>query len=575
MPPDLAAGGSSPWLLQRLRLTLLRNTLHMLVHRSPLRLLTIFLCSAIIWGALFTASYLGFRELDAKYNFPLNGRIIGLAFDLMFVSLTIMLIISTEIILYSSLFTVPESTFLLSTPTPADRIFAYKFQGAVAFSSWGFLLLGSPILIGYGLVVQGGAPWYFYAALPLFFLGFVLVPGSLGALLCLLLVNYVPRRRKQVVMSMALLIIGLAMGWGYQNLRAVTPGMVISRDWVNQLLSGLAVFHTPVDPAHWIARGLQAAALGEIEEMAYNLALVWSNGLFLYLLCIWAARKLYRRGFNRAASGGNLRRRYGGSWLDDALARLLFFLDPQTHLLIVKDFRTFRRDPVQWAQILIFLGLAVLYFSNVRRFYEQDIGRPFQNGISLLNLTATAFLMCAYTGRFIFPMLSLEGRKFWILGLLPLRRERLLWGKFAFATIGSLLVAEFMVIFSNLMLYVPWPIVAVHALTIAVLSFGLSGLSVGLGTCLANFRETDPSKIAVGFGGTLNLVAGLLLLLLVIGVMAVPWHLLLAAQLDGSLHLTLGHWWLGIGLVLGLALGTLAAVLPLRMAARALKSMEF
>ena len=136
--------------------------------------------------------------------------------------------------------------------------------------------------------------------------------------------------------------------------------------------------------------------------------------------------------------------------------------------MIVKDFRTFRRDPAQWAQILIFLGLAVLYFSNVRQFYEQDIGRPFQNGISLLNLTATAFLMCAYTGRFIFPLLSLEGRKFWILGLLPLQRDRLLWGKFAFAMTSSVLVAEFLVVFSNLMLNMPWQIIVVHALTVVL-----------------------------------------------------------------------------------------------------------
>ena len=63
---------------------------------------------------------------------------------------------------------------------PDDQVFAYKFQGAVAFSSWGFLLLGSPILIAYGLRIGDGAPWYFYAVLPLFFLGFVLLPGSIG-----------------------------------------------------------------------------------------------------------------------------------------------------------------------------------------------------------------------------------------------------------------------------------------------------------------------------------------------------------------------------------------------------------
>src|SRR5207302_11465397 len=121
------------------------------------------------------------------------------------------------------------------------------------------------------------------------------------------------------------------------------------------------------------------------------------------------------------------------------------------------DFRTFRRDPAQWGQILIFLGLAALVFANLRSAYYQEVARPFQNGISLLNLTATGFLMCAYTGRFIYPMLSLEGRKFWILGLLPLEREKLLWGKFYFSAIGTLVMGEVMCNLSDLVLGMPWP----------------------------------------------------------------------------------------------------------------------
>src|SRR5262249_55310942 len=156
------------------------------------------------------------------------------------------------------------------------------------------------------------------------------------------------------------------------------------------------------------------------------------------------------------------------------------FLDTPTQLLIVKDFRTFRRDPSQWSQVLIFLGLIILYFSNVKWFYEQEIGKPFQNGISLLNLVATSFLMCAYTGRFVFPMLSLEGRKFWILGLLPLKRESLVWGKFVFAALGCLAVGEFLILFSNLMLQMSPEIIAVQMLTMAVVALSLSGMSVGL-----------------------------------------------------------------------------------------------
>jgi ABC-2 type transport system permease protein len=251
-------------------------------------------------------------------------------------------------------------------------------------------------------------------------------------------------------------------------------------------------------------------------------------------------------------------------------------LAPQTRLLIIKDFRTFRRDPAQWAQILIFVGLASLYFTNVGRFQQQDISHTTQkNIISVLNLSATAFLLCAYTGRFIYPMLSLEGRKFWILGLLPLQRDRLLLGKFAFSAFGSLLIAEFVVIFSNLMLNAGWITIGLHALAVAILALGLSGLSVGLGASMPNFQERDPSKLAVGFGGTLNLVAGLLYLIVVLGVMVVPWHVHIALQ--GN-DLEVSTWivgWLVAGVAAGIVLGVTAVVVPLRMGIRALRRMEF
>lgn len=558
---------------QWLRWRLLRNSVDLMLRASLLRVITIFFCSAIIWGMLFAASMVGFQELKTRWNVPLDGFILEMLFDMLFFSLTVLLIFSTGIILYASLFASPESAYLLSTPAADDRIFAYKFQGAVAFSSWGFLLLGSPILIAYGIRIGDGAPWYFFLALPLFFLGFVLIPGAIGALICLVLVNCTPRHLKQIliVSIAALTIAGLV--WSALRLRDVAT-TVANRTWFDNVFAELAIFGGRLVPFQWIARGLISTAKGNLGAMAWHLALVWSNGLFLFVVAAWLGKKLFRRGFNRVATGGSLRKRYGGHRLDAILNASLFFLDGQTRLLIIKDFRTFRRDPAQWAQILIFMGLGVLYFANMRRFYEQDIGRSFKNGISLLTLLATAFLTCAYTGRFIFPLLSLEGRKFWILGLLPLDRDRLLWGKFAFSAAGCFLGTEFIVAFSNLMLGMPWQIMAVHALVIAMVALGLSGLSVGLGALMPNFRETDPSKIAVGFGGTLNLVAGLLFLLLIVAVMALPFHLYLGATQQTAFEEGVTLWlWLGVGL--GVLLGVGATVLPLRAGAKQLRQMEF
>jgi ABC-2 type transport system permease protein len=417
-------------------------------------------------------------------------------------------------------------------------------------------------------------PWHFYAFLPFFFMGFVLLPGSLGALACLLAVNALPRKPKQIIGLTVLLVALIAGIWGYRLLLSLRTDNW-NRDVIHELISQISFAQGSLVPSHWMTRGIQAAARGDLPEAAYRLALVWSNGLFFYVLTAWVAVRLYRRGYNRVATGVLQRRRYGGAWLDRGLDTLVRFLDPQTRLLIVKDFRTFRRDPAQWAQILIFSGLLTLYFVNTRHFYQQDFGKPYKNGISLLNLASTGLLMCAYTGRFIYPMLSLEGRKFWILGLLPLQRERLLWGKFAFSATGALLIAEFLILLSDYMMEMPPVAVALHALTIAVLGIGLSGLSVGLGAWMPNFRESDPSKIAIGFGGTMNLISGLSLLLVVIGLMAAPWHLYAAFGDAADLMEVNANGWIVLGVVLGTLAGIAAAVIPLRMGRGVLQRMEF
>jgi ABC-2 type transport system permease protein len=564
-------------LFQSLRWRLFRNSLTILLTQSWWRVVTILYCCMVIWVFLFVLSWYGFHELRVRWHIPLERSLIELLFDLFFFTLTILLIFSTGIILYSSLFVGAESQFLLSSPIPDDHIFSYKFQGAVAFSSWAFVVLGSPVLLAYGLEVSrgSGAPWYYYAVLPLFFLGFLLIPGSIGGLACLALVNLLPRHRRHFLIGVGIFafvaFIAWMIFWGRES-RELGFG---SRTWFESLLGELGILGGSLVPFHWMSRGIKHAALGRPDLMAYNLGLVWSFGLFSYLVTVWIARKLYRRGFNRVASGGSLRKRYGGHWLDRILTRLLFFLDAQTQMLIVKDFRAFRRDPAQWAQVLIFVGIGCFYFLNMRRFYERDLGREFKIGISLLTLIATSFLMCAYTGRFIFPMLSLEGSKFWILGLLPLDRSRLLIGKFVFSSMGCLFVGGFLIFFSNLMLGMSWLIIAVHLLTIGLLALGFSGLSVGLGACMPNFRETDPSKIAVGFGGTVNLMASLLLLIVMIGVIAAPMQLVHGRTPDVAVPLGRVPWFVWIGLCAGVVVGITAIWLPMRAGIRNLRALEF
>ncbi len=149
LPPLVSNASPRAAVFQRLRWRQWRNGFFSLWNRSSLRIFIIFFVSLIVWLFVFGISAEAMHYLR-KQGIPLHLGIVEAIFDVLFLFLTIGLITSGGVILYGSLFSSEETAFLLTTPASADQVFAYKFQGALAFSSWGFLLLGSPVLVAYG-----------------------------------------------------------------------------------------------------------------------------------------------------------------------------------------------------------------------------------------------------------------------------------------------------------------------------------------------------------------------------------------------------------------------------------------
>jgi ABC-2 type transport system permease protein len=559
---------------RRLRWTLAVNGLRAMMETGRIRLYTMIGTSALVAAFVFGLAAFGFLELFG-FKIPAKGLIVAGLFDLMFFTLGVMLLFSTGIILYASLFASSETRFLLTTPARADRIFAMKFQDAVLFSSWGFVVLGMPVLVAYGMTA--GVPVLYYPLLPLFLLGFVLLPGSVSAIACLLFMRYLPRNRKQVLAVAGALLLALLGYWIVRTTSASRSALLESnRDALESFIGQFKLARNPIAPSHWMTNGLMEAARGEsMRGVLLPLALLWSNGLLAFLVAAFAARRLYRSAFDRAAGGGGRQKRHRGNVLDRAMEALVFYLDRPTRVLVVKDFRTFRRDPAQWAILVIFAALMLLGVRNFNLFSSADIQGIDRYIIGFVNLAGISVLLCAGLSRFIFPLISLEGRKFWILGLMPVSRRQILVGKFAFAATGAILIGLTLVVGSELLLGLPIEGVLVHAVTIVTVALGLSGLNVGLGAYLPNFRETDPSKIVVGFSGTVNMVTGLGFVLAVVAMMALPMHVAATLRHFKNLEFAAFPWWVYLGLPLGVALGAVATLLPLRAGARSLERVEF
>lgn len=559
--------------LRWLRLWQVRNTLGTMVHGSRLRISMILFCSLVFWVGLFALFLGGFQFIGLYVD--LANTIIEYLFSMFFLSLLVMLFFSTGIIVYTTLFHSLEVAYLLTTPAPADRIFAYKFAEAAGFSSWGFFLLGSPLMVAYGLTSR--APAAFYLMFLPYMLSFVLIAGGLGAVAAITVANVFPRRRKTVLAISIAAVLAAAALTGARLWS--TPGDALSSDWLGGMLNRLAFCQNPLWPSRWMSAGLLAAAKGEWSHSGYYLMFLSANAGLAYLVAAVMARDLYRRGYSRAQGGRATRRPRELAFLDAGLHRLFWFLPRPVRLLILKDLRTFLRDPAQWSQFLIFFGLLGFYFLNIPKL-GYGVQTPYwRNLVSFLNLSVTALILSTFTSRFIFPLLSLEGRNFWVLGLLPLPRRQILWGKFVFSAGISLVSTEILVLLSDLMLRMSAAMIVLHMGMIAVLCLGLSGISVGLGARLPNLRETDPSKIAAGFGGTLNLLVSLVFIFAIVTALALPCHLYFAGQEHPeTVSIALSHasfrFWLSAAIIVSLIVGILGTLVPLRIGLKAFERME-
>jgi ABC-2 type transport system permease protein len=568
---------------------MVRAHLRFLVHHVRLRTSLVVGLSLFFWFGLFLLFYKGFDFVIRYVDTPgsrYHADVMLFVFPLFFLSLQVMLIFSSGIILYGGLYPSRETEYLMTLPVRDERLVYYRFQEAVLFSSWGFFLLASPMLLAYGMVTK--APWYYYAYLLPLMASFAYIPCSRGAICCLFLIYRLPQARRIAVGLVALVIIVLAYHSIWKTLE-FSESEFLGNAWFKETLRRFRFAREEWLPSTWLSNALIEAVrrshnnprdLPWLAAGKYFVVLV-SNALILHLAVIWTGRKVFRPSFWELHSRRAKKPKMTLAWVDVMAGWLLVGFPRQTRLLIMKDLRLFRRDPVQWSQFLIFFGLLLLYFANVDRFREHkgDINvMTWVNIVSFLNLAVVGLILSTFTTRFIYPLISLEGRRFWILSLLPVDRDTILWGKFLFAACGSWLPCAALVGISDVMLDVSLMVVAVHQLICLLLCMGLAGMAVGFGAMMPNFREQSPSKIAAGFGGTLNLVLSALYIMAVVLMTALPCHFyLLAGKTELPPKLLQPEYlrfWLLLGIFASIVLAAVVTILPLRGGLKSFRRLE-
>ena len=299
--------------------------------------------------------------------------------------------------------------------------------------------------------------------------------------------------------------------------------------------------------------------------------MILSSVFFLLSLTYVVSGHLMAQGWYVSQGLRSMKRYVARGWVDRFFSAILFFVDRKVRFIVIKDVKSFLRDPVQWSQFLIFFGLLAIYFLNLRSFAYEERSMMWKNLIAQMNLLATCLTLATFSSRFIYPQLSLEGRRFWVIGMAPMTREKILFGKLALSFSCSLLISEGLISLSSWMLRTPFTLTVLHSVSLFGICLGLSGLSVGLGALYPNFSEDNPSKIVSGFGGTLNLVLSLFFVLIVLSLQAIPCFFYYGiAKLTGD-----EFRWLIVGSMVAIAIVSLVTCLiPLRMGLKAIERLE-
>lgn len=544
-------------------------------RESQLKVAVVAGAALALWFGFFVGARTVFHLVDAFGAELLGSRGISLVelllprmLSVFALLLFVMLAVSSALLAFSSLYRSREVAHLLTTPLPARELFLARLAEVTFLSSWSSAYVGSPVVLAYGL--ERHAPPIFYLIAAAGFVPFVLIAAALGAAAALLAARLLPRLPRGLLPA-ALGAAG-ALAFVFFRLKLADPSF---RDTVDLgLLVNLAgQAEAPFLPSHWLTAAVVSAAAGAVGEAGFFVLVLLANALLAALVAAALAGRLFEPGWAELAGTGRRAPRRAGA-LPRAGRRLHRLLPGPLPHLAVKDVKVFLRDPAQWSQVLIFFGVLAVYVATMR---TGPRGLPtafWQSWITLLNTLACLLVLATLTTRFVFPLVSLEGRRFWLLGLAPVPVRAIVRQKFLLSMAASAALTVALALLSGFRLgLAPLPMLATVA-TVAAASVALSGLAVGLGSLYPDFGSDDPARIVSGLGGTLTFIASLAYVLLVAAAQTAVLRTHHLANRTGAISASGPRlMWAAVAFVV--VLTAVATVLPLRAGTRHLERSEF
>lgn len=520
----------APWLLLLIpRLYAWRNGFRQRDRGGRLRALILSILVVLFWTGAF---WLFYRVLDYFHTVPDLGPILSQKLlHIVFLTFFAILLFSNVVTGLSTFFLSRDLLLLIPAPVTPAQLFTAKFIETLVDSSWMVLFFSGPVFLAYG-IVHGGGPLY-YLLVPLILFLFLTIPAACGVSTTMLLAYLLPAQRgKDLLVVFSTIFLSLL----YLFFRLLQPEKLVNPEAFSDFLAFMSAMQAPSSPflpSTWATEVLLPLLhLKQGDALFYSLMLL-STALFLFIAGSFLATRLYPLGWSKAQEGQ--RRRNSRLWWDLSVTKLALAFPPHLRTIIIKDLKTFCRDTGQWSQLFMLMALVVVYVYNFSVLPVGGVGGSLymQNIIAFFNLALAGFVIASIAVRFVFPALSLEGKTFWVLKSAPVPLRRWWWSKFWIGTLPLLCFGELLVTVTNYFLHVSPFMMALSAITLFFVTFGVVALGMAVGVAYPNFTAEHSAKIAASFGGVLYMVLCVSFIGVITVLEAWPVYLLFMSKLHG------------------------------------------
>ncbi len=504
-----------------------------------------------------------FRTADVDLGPILGAKLLAVVL----LSFSAILLLSNVISALSTFFLARDLDLVIGSPHRWHRLYAAKVIETAAHSSWMVALMCVPLLAAYGDVYDGGAWFPLVAAAAL--VPFFAIPAITGSALTLALVRILPARRTRDLLALIALF---AAGGLTLLVRLLRPEQLVRPEGFENFTSfvdTLAAPSAPWMPSEWVQRALFGWL--RFDDQPLEFVKLWGAAAVLLVLGALLHRAWYLEGFSRAQEG--CRRDVRAGVAGERWTRLFAWLAPLPRQLVLKEIRVFMRDTTQWSQLILLGVLVIVYVFNIKLLPIRDdgVGWFLRNLVPFFNLALAGFILASIAARFIFPLVSLEGRTLWLLRSSPLDPKALLVAKYWTGALPLLVLALTLTIATNLLLGVEPFVFGVSMLTIIGLTFALASLALAAGTFFPQFESENAAQIPTSFGGLAFMLSAILLIGALLVIEARP---VFAWLRHRAFDTPLDPVELALSVAGAAALCLAATVLPMHAAVRRLRAIE-